>query len=197
MRCVQAVIDPSPRGAETVGMRWTTTRTVVLVLGVICAEAADGAVVAELFTSRAAFDARLAGAVRVVGFDDIDTSVTDPVAFAADRYAASAGMVITGDAGQFASPDFGFPADYPTSSPPNAYAPGPMADTFGGGNETEVTFVTPSGPALVDGFGAAFLDPDLPAVTSFTVFDADGEPIDTALVPAADEEVVFRGIVTV
>src|ERR1041384_2207370 len=105
-------------------MRWATTRAVVLALGVVYADAVDGAIIAEVYTSRAAFDARLAGAVRVVSFDDIHTSITDPACFAAGRYAASAGMGITGDAGQFASPDFGFPTAYPMSSPPNAYAPG-------------------------------------------------------------------------
>jgi hypothetical protein len=72
-----------------------------------------------------------------------------------------------------------------------------MADTLGGGNETDVTFVAPSGPAVVDGFGAVFLDPDVPGISGLTVFDADDAPIATASVPVADGEVVFRGIVTV
>ena len=154
-------------------------------------------VVTETYSDRAAFEARLGGAVDVVTFDDVDTSIVDPVAFAADRYAAGQGIVVTGEAGQFASRAFGFPDDYPTSSAPNQYSPGPMESTLGGGNQTDVTFVDASQPAAVAGFGAVFVDPDLDGLSSVTVFDGSGTPLGTVPVPEANEALVFRGIVTV
>jgi hypothetical protein len=67
-----------------------------------------------------------------------------------------------GRRGQYASRDFGFPRITTPNSSPNMYAPGAIEDTTGGGNATEVTFVAGDAPALVAGFGAVFVDPDLP-----------------------------------
>jgi hypothetical protein len=154
------------------------------------------AVVTELLTSRAAFEARLGGAVRVVDFDDVDTSVVDPVGFAGDRYGASHGVLITGAGGQYASRAFGFPQDYPTSSAPNQYAPGPIETTLGGGNETELSFLAGAEPGAVAGFGVVFIDPDLSQVSSLTIFDRDGMALASEGVPAGDGSLVFRGFVT-
>lgn len=166
------------------------------VLALCLPRLAGAAIVTETYTDRAAFDARLGGMVRVVTFDDVDTGIADPAAFAADRYAASEGIVITGESGQYASRDFGFPSDYPTSSAPNAYAPGPIEHVFGGGNVTVVTFVANGGEAGVAGFGLVFVDPDLPQVSRLRVFDAD-QLLEEAVVPDDDKGLVFRGIVAV
>ena len=155
------------------------------------------AVVTELYTTRAAFEARLGGAVRVVGFDDVDTSVVDPVGFAVDRYGASHGVLITGTGGQYASKAFGFPQDYPTSSAPNQYAPGPIEMTLGGGNETELSFLAGAEPGAVAGVGVVFIDPDLSQASSLTIFDQDGMALASEGVPAGDGLLVFRGCVTV
>jgi hypothetical protein len=77
------------------------------------------------------------------------------------------------------------------------YAPGAIEDVTGGGNATEVTFVAGDAPALVAGFGAVFVDPDLPGVSSLSVFSDEGEPLGDAEIPAADGQRVFRGIVAV
>ena len=172
-------------------MQWT----VAVLLAAAAVVPAQGAVVVEVYDDPAAFAARLGGAVRTVTFDDVDTSAVDPAPFAADRYAASAGIVITGDSGQYASRDFGFPGDYPVSSAPNAYAPGPVDDTAGGGRFTEVTFRAGADAGLVAGFGAAFVDPDLPLESRLIAFDRDGAALGEADVPAADGDVVFRGLV--
>lgn len=161
-----------------------------------CAASASAAIVTETYTDRTAFEARL-GAVNVVDFDDIDTATVDPVAFATDRYAASHGLVVTGESGQYASRDFGFPSDYPVASGPNLFAPGPIDLTIGGGNETDTTFVVGSDPAAVAGFGAVFSDPDLPGVSGISVFDAGDALLDTVVVPEADGALVFRGIVAI
>jgi hypothetical protein len=173
------------------------TGALLLALAVTPGRAAPAAVVTETYTNRAAFESRLGGAVDAVTFDDIDTRAVDPVAFAADRYADTHGIVVTGERGQFASRAFGFPDDYPTSSAPNQYAPGPVNLGLGGGNQTDVTFVVASQPAAVAGFGAVFSDPDLGAFSGVAVFDADGAQLGSALVPAADRALVFRGIVAV
>lgn len=156
----------------------------------------SAAVITEVYSARAPFEARL-GVVRTVGFDDIDTSAVDPMAFAANRYGASLGIVITGASGQYASRGFGFPADYPPSSAPNEYAPGPIETTIGGGNETQLTFVTGSQPAGVAGIGVVFIDPDVPFASSLTLFDQNGMQLASESVPAADGALVFRGLVTV
>ena len=158
--------------------------------------AASAATVIETYTDRAAFEARL-GVVRVVDFDDVDeTDSIDPSPFAADRYAPTLGIVITGEDGQYASRGFGFPEDFMPLSAPNMYAPGPIDNTFGGGNETTVTFSAAGSPAAVAGFGAAFIDPDL-SVSGFTALDPVGATLGSVAVPAADGSTLFRGLVTV
>src|SRR5262245_63589456 len=107
-------------------------RMLAVIAAVLVARGARAAIVTEVYDDRAAFDARLAGAVQVVTFDDIDTTSMDPIVLAADRWLAL-GIRIAGEGGQYASRDFGFPDDDPISSAPNAYAPGPMEDTIGGG----------------------------------------------------------------
>src|SRR5436190_24144031 len=175
--------------------RWTA---VILATGVAMARAsiAGAAIVTETYTSRAEFASRLGGAIRTITFDDVDTSGVDPAAFAVDRYAPF-GLIVTGDAGQYASRDFGFPEDYTPSSSPSMYAPGAIEDVTGGGNATEVTFVDGDAPALVAGFGLVFVDPDLPHVSSLSVFADEGDPLGDVEVPAADGQRVFRGIVAV
>ena len=165
-----------------------------IVLGVLAPATGRAAVVTEIYTDRAAFEARL-GTVRVVTFDDVATGAVDPASFAADRYAATEGVVITGEEGQYASPGFGFPAEYPPSSAPNEYAPGPIENLFGG-NQTTVDFLASGQPAAVAGFGAVFIDPDLADVSGFTVFDGDGMMLRRVGVPQADRSLIFRGIVT-
>ena len=73
----------------------------------------------KTFTKRAAFVACLKQPLRTVDFDDIDTSQPDPVPFDSKRYAASAGIVITGEAGQYADESFACPRDFIPSSSPN------------------------------------------------------------------------------
>src|SRR5262245_28869370 len=177
-------------------MRRPGLRLAVLCMTVCSAAGAGAAIVTETYTSRAEFASRLGGAVRTITFDDVDTSAVDPAAFASDRYSPF-GLIITGDAGQYASRDFGFPEDYAPGSLPNMYAPGAIEDTTGGGNASEVTFVAGDAPALVAGFGAVFVDPDLPGVSSLSVFSDEGEPLGDAEIPAADGQRVFRGIVAV
>ena len=172
-----------------------------LVLAALCvtvcsAAGASAAIVTETYTSRAELASRLGGAVRTITFDDVDTGGVDPAAFATDRYAPF-GLIITGDAGQYASRDFGFPEDYTPNSSPNMYAPGAIEDVTGGGNATEVTFVAGDAPALVAGFGAVFVDPDLPGVSSLSVFSDEGGSLGDAEIPAANGQRVFRGIVAV
>jgi hypothetical protein len=135
------------------------------------------AILVEEFTDRGSFEARLEGTARVVDFDDIPTSPDGtPVAFEADRYAATRGIVITGTNGQYVSQTFTFPYDFPPSSPPNMYAPGPMGSPPGdlGGHDTDVTFVAGERAALATGFGAVFIDADYPGEgpSSLAIFDA-------------------------
>ena len=78
---------------------------------------------AELKTALGASD------LQVVDFDDVDTSKTDYVAFAADRY-ADRGITVTGEGGQYAGRVFSNPKraggilQYSPNSAPNSYAPG-------------------------------------------------------------------------
>jgi hypothetical protein len=177
-------------------MRRPGLRLAALWMTVCSVAGARAAIVTETYTSRAEFASRLGGAVRTITFDDVDTGAVDPVEFDAERYAPF-GLIITGDAGQYASRDFGFPEDYTPNSSPNMYAPGAIEDLTGGGNATVVTFVAGDAPALVAGFGAVFVDPDLPGVSSLSVFSDEGEPLGDAEIPAADGQRVFRGIVAV
>lgn len=158
----------------------------------------------EVYTDRAAFDARLGGsnAVRVVDFDDIDTSTANLVPFSRNRYRASKGVRIDGESGQFVSRSFGFPADFPPVSAPNLYAPGPVSDVFGeGGNTTFVSFrvgVVASGK--VAGVGVVFVDADYPGTgpSRLAVYDQNfTETFTTGTVSGGDASRLFRGIVAV
>jgi hypothetical protein len=153
-------------------------------------------VTVETFTDRAAFEARL-GTVSVVDFDDIDTSASDPVAFDADRYAASTGMVITGEGGQYVSRSFTFPSDFTPTSPPNLYAPGPVGED--GANDTDVTFVSGGAPTLVAGFGAVFVDADFPGIqeSGIAIFDAANQELAARTIDGGDGSQLFLGLVTV
>ena len=173
--------------------RWMTV--LALVAGAHCLPAL--AVTVEVYTDRAAFDARLGGAVSVVDFDDVDTSTTDPAAFAADRYAASAGMVITGEGGQYASRGFEFPDDFVPTSAPNGYAPGPVGED--GANDTDVTFVTGGAASLVAGFGAVFIDADFPGIeaSGITIYDGENAELAAETIDGPDGSQLFLGLVTV
>jgi hypothetical protein len=175
------------------GSRLGTLIGTAVMLGGLAASG-SAALVTEVYTDRAAFDARL-GVMRVVSFDDVEADSIDPAPFAADRYATD-GIVITGEGGQFASQGFGFPESFPPNSGPNMYAPGPVENLFGGGNRTTVTFVASAMTAAVAGFGAVFIDPDLADVSGFAVFDSDDAILGSVRVPAADGGSIFRGIVT-
>ena len=171
----------------------------------IAAPPAHAAIVAELFTERAAFDARLGGAVRVVDFDDIDTSAADPVAFDHQRYRLTHGVTIVGEiavgGGQFASREFDPGSNMPPSSPPNEYAPGPISFVLGqGGNETNLGFSYGLQPGKVAGVGVVFIDADFSAdgPSSLTIYDEDGFAIaNTGIVAGGDGSHLFRGIIAV
>lgn len=163
---------------------------------------AAAAVGVEEYSDRAAFEARLAGDVRIVDFDDVETSGDAAVPFAADRYAATKGIVITGTDGQYASRTFTFPRDFNPSSPPNMYAPGPISTSPSdpGGHDTDVTFVAGGLPALVAGFGAVFIDADYPdyGPSSLAVFDAGDAQLAISIpIVGPNASRRFRGWVTV
>jgi hypothetical protein len=147
----------------------------------------------ELYIDRAAFEARLggSGAVRVVNFDDIDTSTVDPVPFPSYRYRGSKGVWITGENGQFVSRDFGWPTDFQPSSPPNLYAPGD--------NQSYVYFYTGFQLARVAGVGVVFVDADYPGdgPSSLLVRDGLGLEFSTGTVSGGNLSRLFRGIVAV
>ena len=154
----------------------------------------------ETYTDRSAFDARL-GSVRVVDFDDIDTSANDPAPFAATRYKTSHGVVINGEDGQFASPVFAGFFEFLPSSPPNAYAPGPISFVFNeGGNLTTLHFFAGVRRATVAGVGIVFIDADYPGdgPSSLEVFGEDGSELEeTPTVVGSNGSKLFRGIVAV
>lgn len=145
-----------------------------------CGSAAG--VLMQRFTDRDAFEAALADlCVQVIDFDDIDTSGKGPASFAADRYAASTGAVITGTDGQFADEAFSFPTDFVPTSAPNMYAPGPVNGVDdAGGFETDITFVDGANAGCVAGFGAVFIDADFPGIarSSLAAFSADDTQLD-------------------
>lgn len=148
--------------------------------------------------------------VRVVDFDDVDTSKSDYAPFAADRY-SDLGITITGEAGQYAGRTFskpglrrdGGPTQFAANSAPNSYAPGPIAPAesaslTAGGNKTVITFTAQGRPARVAAFGAVFIDADWPSEgpTQLTVFGWDGRQIgETQEVRGASGSRVFRGVV--
>jgi hypothetical protein len=124
------------------------------------------------------------------------------VAFEADRYARTHGIVIDGEGGQFADRTFDFPTQYPPASEPNMYAPGPIGSRPGtrGGFHTSVTFRARGAAAQVAGFGAVFIDPDHPSIgpCALEVFDHAGNLIaEEKGFAAGDASQVFRGLVVV
>jgi hypothetical protein len=184
-------------------MRMTAAITMAstILTCVLGARGASAAIVFEQYTSEAAFATRL-GTTRVVNFDDIDTTKTDPKGFVASRYKASHGVVITGEgSSQFASKDFGFPAEFIPTSAPNSYAPGPISDILGdGGNSTTITFFVGAQPATVAGVGIVFIDADFPAdgPSSLAVFGEGGTPTaSSGTVAGGNASQLFQGIVAV
>src|SRR5262249_2732506 len=113
----------------------------------------SGPVTVEIYGDRAAFDAAV-GARRVLDFDDLGTAA-GTAELAADRYAASHGVILRGTEGQFVDRAFGHPTDFSAASPPNSYAPGPKAPVdspvAAGGHETELTFQEGGRAACVAG----------------------------------------------
>lgn len=159
-----------------------------------------GAVTIETYTDRDAFEARLGGVVRVLDFDDIDASASDVVSFEPDRYEPTLGIVVTGTDGQYVGETFGFPEDYIPASPPNMYAPGPMADDPTGGHHTVVTFSASGQRAAVAGFGAVFIDTDFPGFgpSGISVFGENGAQLaEEAGFLGSEGEGLFRGMVAV
>ncbi len=165
-------------------------------------ETDDPEVLIELYTDRAKFDARL-GETRVIGFDDLETTGTEPVPFKADRYRQE-GILITGSDEQFAGRSFSYPSDYVPTSKPNMYAPGPRAKPDDGkdegGHETDVTFVAGGRPAAVAGFGAVFIDADYPGLgpCRLGVFGRDGKLLaEDKPITGPSGKGVFRGMIAV
>jgi tetratricopeptide (TPR) repeat protein len=159
-------------------------------------------VLIEVYTDRAAFDARLGGPVTVVDFDDVDTARGDVAPFAADRYKEKLGVVVTGTDGQYAGRAFGYPGDYPPRSGPNSYAPGPKngPGRGEGGFETRVTFAAGGKPGAVAGFGCVFIDADYPRLgpCSLTVYGPGGKRLGAVPEFAGPSgSKLFRGVVTV
>ena len=163
-----------------------------------------GAVTVVRFSDAAAFASYLSNQVRVVGFDDVDTTLSSaPVAIAADRYAASHGIVITGEGGggQYVDDSFSWPLEYVPVSCPNIYSPGPTAlNETTAPRATNVTFQTDSGaPGCVAGFGAEFIDVDFTDIanSSFAVSDPSGAQLDfESGFSSSNGAHLFRGMVT-
>jgi hypothetical protein len=163
-----------------------------------------GAVTVVRFIDAAAFASYLSNQVRVVGFDDVDTTLSSaPVAIAADRYAASYGIVIAGEGGggQYVDDSFGWPLEYVPVSCPNMYSPGPTAlNETTAPRATNVTFQTDSGaPGCVAGFGAEFIDVDFTDIahSSLAVSDPAGAQLDLdSGFSSSNGGHLFRGMVT-
>lgn len=168
---------------------------VFLVLGALVAPSVSHAALTfEVYNDRAAFKARLGGvnAVRIVDFDDVDTSVTDPVSIGSARYRGTKGVVFVGGDGQTVSRTFGSAADYTPVSPPNMYAPGFQ--------ETYAYFDVGFQQATVAGVGVVFIDADDPAngPSSIKVRNGNGTVSFTApTVSGGNGSHVFQGVVAV
>lgn len=157
----------------------------------------------ESYRDRSAFEARL-GSVKVVGFDDVDTSTDDPASFTADRYQVSHGVVIgaQGGGGQFAGRTFTWGNEFRPVSSPNTYAAGPP---WGSERNTVVTFHSGAQPGVVAGFGLYFIDADWPdwptpgaGACSLKIFGAyGGELGDSGTVSGGNGEQLFFGFVAV
>ena len=142
--------------------------------------------------------------MNVVNFDDIDTSGIDPVAFAADRYLGSHGIIITGEQGQYASPVFGSTYDFAPVSAPNMYAPGPVdmssCSGWDGGNDTDVAFSKDALGGSTAGFGLYFVDADWPGdgPSGFAIYDNEGNELGrSGTVRTLNRGKRFVGLVTV
>lgn len=138
------------------------TALLALVVCFGCVSSAQAAIIYEMFTDRASFEARLDGSTDSVNFDDITTSGNQIVSFASDRYEAEKGIVIAAahGGGQYVSRTWNHPADYVPTSSPNAYSPGPSG---GSENETIVWFTSGESSSTVAAFGCYFIDVDHPA----------------------------------
>ncbi len=158
----------------------------------------------EIFTDPKKLKARLKGAARVVGFDEIDTSKVMPVAFASDYYENDFGIVIEGDVGQYVDRAFNYPTQFIAHSKPNMYAPGPLPKTHKdyprGGTRTLVRFSVRKRPAAVAGFGSWFHDVDNAriAASRLVFLDARGQELGTlAGMSTPNGGKCFRGVVAV
>ena len=176
----------------------------VLLLGTAALPRPGSAAIAvEVYADRTMFESRLGASVQVVDFDDVTTtSPSDIVGFAADRYAVTKGVVITGKQGQYVSQTWTFPSDFGNPpSAPNSYAPGPMSTAQdAGGHETDVTFVSGVGSTAVAGFGCIFIDADYPqsGPSGLEIYDtSDAQLATEGPVSGPNGSKVFRGLVTV
>jgi hypothetical protein len=152
----------------------------------------------EIYTDRAAFEQRLAGATDHVDFDDVPTAGNSISEIDSKRYEAR-GIIIDGGSGQYVSQTFGLPADFLTAAQKNLYAPGPVGQNPGA-NRTDVKFTAAGGPGLVCGFGVNFFDVDFRSQgpSSITLFDRNGRWLlahDAFQGP--HHAPVFRGIIAV
>lgn len=169
-----------------------------------CVPPAAGAAVSSLIveSSNDLIVASGLACIRLVNFDDVDTSGEAEASFEADRY-ARLGIVISGADGQYADETFGYPLDFIATSPSNSYAPGPpVADdsTAGAGaNTTTITFEVDGVPAQVAAFGAEFIDADnaLQATTRIEAFDAADASLGFDEPFTASGAAAFRGLVSI
>ncbi len=153
------------------------------------------------------FFAKMDSCYYSVDFDDISAPGATPVAFQPDRYEASLGIIINGSdsvggTGQYVSGNsFGYPGDFPPTSPTNVFAPGPVATSsvFGEKRLTEITFAVNGVPAGVTGFSAYFIDADFWAVGEAIIraYDDNGDYIDGFAVYGANGTQEFGGLVAV
>lgn len=154
---------------------------------------ASAATTFEVYTDRAAFEARVGGtgAVRVVDFDDVDTSTVDPVSFPTARYRGAKGATILGADGQLVSRSFGVPLVLPPVSPPNVYR-----SLY---NETIVYFWAGFEITHVTAAGVTFVGTDYPAngPSRLHVRNGNGSiQFETGIVTGSGPH-LFRGIVAV
>ncbi len=193
--------EPNNGSAESMATNSSsTTRTTgIQSLSVDCAPSTN--VTVTNYDDRAAFEAALADrGIRVVDFDDIDTSTADPVPFATDRYADSHGAVIVGTDGQYVDEQFSYPEDFRPVSAPNQYAPGPkhVRGKDAGGHGTDVTFRASDRAGCVAGFGVVFIDADFSGIarSSIALFDGNNKLLGANDdIDGDDGSQLFRGMI--
>ncbi len=158
----------------------------------------------EKYTDRTSFEARLNGRFNVVDFDDVDTSGDEPVSIEPDRYQATAGIIISGEQGQYVDDTFGFPNEFRAVSSPNMYAPGPPATGNTppprGGHHTDITFSVDGQRAAVAGFGVVFIDADFPGIgpSGIAIFDHNERQIGSeSEFKGTNGSQLFQGLVVV